>query len=98
MLTQVQNPFSPARANDHVPIAPIRARGRLLDELAEFVSQPALAHYEPAHAWWVAHVTYARRAAVALAMGDLHRAQRDAEMAVYALSEHHRYGGAEPEV
>lgn len=89
---------SPERPIPARPISPrsIRDRGRLLTELADYVSQPALASYTLAHAYWHAHLTYARRAALLLSLGELHPAQVAAEVSTEALACHRRHGGTEP--
>lgn len=63
-------------------------------ELTDFVSQPALNGYDLAQAYWHAHITYARRAALALSLGDLHPAQVAAEIATEALACYRRHGGS----
>jgi len=84
----------PERPNSPILPSPIRQRGALINELADYVSTDAMTGYTDAHKFWVAHSAYARRCALALAMGDLHAAQRAAEVAALALASHHKYGGS----
>lgn len=80
------------RAPDGLPhsahVAPSEAA-----ELDEFLSQPALRDYQRPATFWHAHVAYARRAALALAYGDLFNAQRSASISTYALTLYRRAGG-----
>ena len=62
-------------------------------ELAEFVNQGAVRAYDPPAQYWHAHIAYARRAALALAYGDLFNAQRAASISTYALTLYRRAGG-----
>lgn len=63
-------------------------------ELAEFVNQPAVRAYHGPAPYWHAHIAYARRAALALAFGDLFNAQRAASISTYALTLYRRAGGS----
>jgi len=57
-------------------------------ELDEYASRPDLCRLPPADLYWTAHLDYARRAATALASGQLFEAQRAAAISTYALALH----------
>lgn len=54
-------------------------------ELADYLGHPDRLAYQTGGAEWAAHITYARRAAIALATNDLRAALRSAEIATEAL-------------
>jgi len=62
-------------------------------ELDEYLNQPAVRAYPPPANYWHAHTDYARRAALALALGDLFNAQRAAAISTYAHTLYRRAGG-----
>lgn len=65
-------------------------------ELDRYLGQRDLLRLSSSDAAWHAHLTYARRAAIALATNDLHRAMDDAAISLAALQLSGREGPQVP--